>query len=112
MNAKVKSELDARVEAELAAEMARKREEIAFRLRREAAAKEYDRINARHPIEGPGDPKVEAARRAAMDKRAAEDMASMDRSNARVPDGSLVHQRPRASIGPGGEGFTVKRPGS
>ncbi len=71
-NAQVEAELNAQIEAELQVEMARKRFEIARRLRREAEMKEYDRINARHPIQGPGDPKVEAERRAAMDERARE----------------------------------------
>jgi 50S ribosomal subunit-associated GTPase HflX len=111
-SAKIEAELQAAIEADLQAELARKRMEIARRLRREAEMKEYDRINARHPIEGPGDPKAEAARRAAMDARARADMESMDRSNSRPIEGSLLHQRSRASIGPGGESFRFKSPGS
>jgi hypothetical protein len=110
-NAQVEAELNAQIEAELQAEMARKRAEIARRLRREAEMKEYDRINARHPIEGPGDPKAEAARRAAMDARARADMADMDRANSRPIEGSLLHQRSRASLIPGSEGFRIKPPG-
>jgi hypothetical protein len=111
LNAQVEAELNAQIEAELQAEMGRKRLEIARRLRREAEMKEYDRINARHPIEGPGDPVVEAKRRADMAARARADMASMDRSNARVPEGA-ARRGPRGSLTPGSEGFRVKRPGS
>jgi hypothetical protein len=107
-NAQVEAELQAQIEAELQAEMARKRMEIARRLRREAEMKEYDRINARHPIEGPGDPKAEAERRAAMDAGAKADKEWMDRVNSRPIDGSLVHQRSRAALVPGDEGFRIK----
>jgi hypothetical protein len=107
INAQVEAELQAQIERELQAELARKRMEIARRLRREAEMKEYDRINARHPIQGPGDPKVEAARRAAMDKRAAEDMAWMDRVNARPVAGSLAATR--ADQKGGSSGFEIKR---
>jgi hypothetical protein len=55
---KIEAELQAQIEAELQAQMARKRMEIARRLRREAEMKEYDRINAWHPIQGPGSPDV------------------------------------------------------
>jgi hypothetical protein len=65
-NAQVDAELNKQIDAELQIERQAKREEIARRLRREAVSREYDRINARHPIQGPGDPKVEAARVAAM----------------------------------------------
>jgi hypothetical protein len=108
LNAQIEAELNARVESERQAELARKRAEIAMRLRREAAAKEYDRINARHPIETAGDPKVEAARRAAMAERAKRDNEAMDRANSRTVEGSLLHQRSRASLAPGSEGFAVK----
>ena len=108
LNAQVEAELNAQIDAELQAELVRKRMEIARRLRREAASRQYDRINARHPIEGPGDPKVEAARRAAMDAAVKKDMADMDRANARVIEGSLVHQRSRAALVPGSEGFRFK----
>jgi hypothetical protein len=73
LNAKIESELNARIEARLQAERARERAAIAAQLRREAEMAEYDRINARHPIQGPGDPQVEAERRAAMDARAKAD---------------------------------------
>jgi hypothetical protein len=114
VNAQIERELAAQVEREFEAEMNRKRFEIAARLRREAAGREYDRINARHPIEdkyGGLGPEGHAARLKEMDRRAAEDMASMDRSNARVPEGAAMRGR-RASIGPGGEGFEIKRGGT
>src|SRR6266404_9196584 len=93
VNAQIERELAAQVERELEAEMNRKRMEIVRRLRREAEMRDYDRINARHPIEGPGDPKLEAQRRAAMDARAKADNEHMDRVNARPVPGSLAATR-------------------
>jgi hypothetical protein len=110
-NAQVDAELNAKIEAELQAELARKRAEIAFRLRREAAAKEYDRINAKHPIEGPLaglTPEQHRARLAAMDARAKADAESMDRSNSRPVPGGLLDQRSRASLTPGSEGLEIR----
>jgi hypothetical protein len=102
----VESKLEGRLAARLAADRARVREEVVAELRREAAAKEYDRINARHPIQGPGDPKVEAERRRLMDERARADAAFMDRANARPVDGDLRAQR--AAHKGGRSGFTIK----
>jgi hypothetical protein len=106
LNAKIESELNAQIEAELQAEMARKRFEIARRLRREAEMKEYDRINKKHPIEGPLaglTPEQHRARLAAMDAAVRADMESMNRSNSRPIEGSLLDQRSRA-----GQGFRIK----
>ena len=107
-NAQVEAELNAQIDRELQAEMQAKRVEIARRLRREAVSREYDRINARHPIQGPGDPKVEAARVAAMRAGAKADAEWMARVNAKPIEGSLVHQRKRAALTPGSEGFRIK----
>jgi hypothetical protein len=112
-NAQVDAELNAKIEAELQAELARKRAEIAFRLRREAAAKEYDRINAKHPIEdkyGGLGPEGHAARLAAMDAARVADKEWHDRVNSRPIEGSLLDQRKRAALTPGSEGFEI-RPG-
>ena len=112
-NAQVDAELNAKIEAELQAELARKRAEIAFRLRREAASREYDRINARHPIEGPLaglTPEQHRARLAAMNAAAAKTNAEMDAANARPVSGSLLEQRSRADSAGGSAGFEV-RPG-
>ena len=106
--AQVEAELNRQIDAELQAELAAKRMEIARRLRREAVSREYDRINARHPIQGPGDPKAEAARRAAMIAGAKKDAEWMARVNSRPVEGSLVHQRSRASLVPGSEGFEIR----
>jgi hypothetical protein len=113
-NAKVEAELQAQIDVELQAEMARKRAAIAARLRREAEMKEYDRINARHPIEGPLaglTPEQHAARLKEMDRRAAADFAAMDeaeaRGRARVAAEAAARPR-RASIGPGAEGFEIR----
>jgi len=114
MNAQIERELAAQVERELEAEMARKRAAIAARLRREAEMREYDRINARHPVEdrfGGLGPEGHAARDKAMRERAAEDMRQMDEAERRGRErvAAMSRQRgPRASMG-GGEGFTIKR---
>jgi hypothetical protein len=107
-NAQVDAELNAQIDRELQIERQAKRMEIARRLRREAVSREYDRINARHPIQGPGDPKAEAKRIAAMKLGAQRDKEWHDRVNSRVIEGSLVHQRQRASLGGGSEGFEIK----
>ena len=114
VNAQIERELAAQVERELEAEMSRKRAEIARRLRREAEMKEYDRINARHPIENclAGlTPEQDAERQRIMREGVRKDMESMDRSNSRPIEGSLVHQRSRAALTPGSEGFRIKPPG-
>ena len=104
------AEFDAMVEAELAADFRiakeNKRAEIAERLRREESRKHYDKINARHPIEGPGDPKFEAERRRVMAERARADNEQMDRANARVVDGNLKAQR--AAKAGGSAGFKIR----
>jgi hypothetical protein len=108
-NARVEAELNAAIDRELQAEMAHKRAEIAFRLRREAAAKEYDRINARCPAQDKYTGltrEQHEARLREMDKRARADMASMDASNARVVSGTLKAQRV-AKAG-GGAGFKIR----
>jgi hypothetical protein len=108
LNTIVESKLADRLAARLQADRERVRAEVIADLRREAERKHYDRINARHPIEGLGDPKVEAARRAAMDARAKADFEHMDAVNSRPVEGSLMHQRSRAALVPGSEGFRVK----
>jgi hypothetical protein len=107
-NTKVEAELNAQIDRELQIERQAKRMEIARRLRREAVSREYDRINARHPIQGPGDPKAEAARVAAMRAGAQRDAEHMARVNSRPVEGSLLDQRKRAALVPGSEGFRIK----
>jgi hypothetical protein len=114
LNAQVEAELNAQIEAELQAEMGRKRMEIARRLRREAEMKEYDRINARHPIEdkyGGLTPEQHAARLKAMAEGSRRDAESMARSNSRPIEGSLLDQRRRADAAGGSAGFRFKTPG-
>jgi hypothetical protein len=60
LNAIVESKLADRLAARLAADRERVRAEVVAELRREADRAHYDRINARHPIQGPGDPVVES----------------------------------------------------
>jgi hypothetical protein len=109
-----KAEIDALVDAEIDAVLKAKRraerDEIAFQLRRKAAAAEYDRINARHPVEdkyGGLGPAGHAARLKDMDARARADMEHMDRSNSRPVPGSLAARR--ADSAGGSSGFEVKR---
>ena len=52
-----------------------------------------------------------AMRRAIMIAGAKADNEWMDRANARPVDGGLV-RGPRASMGPGGEGFKIKHGGA
>jgi hypothetical protein len=113
LNAIVEAKLADRLAARLHDDRERVRAEVVAELRREEERKWYDRINRRHPIEdkyGGLGPEGHAARLKEMDARARADMASMDRSNARVPEGSVM-RGPRASMG-GSEGFRFKRPGS
>jgi hypothetical protein len=115
VNAQIERELAAQVEAELQAEMGRKRAEIVRRLRREAFSKEMDRINQKHPIEGPLaglTPEQHQARLDAMAAGAKADMEWMNRVNSRPIEGSLAHQRSRADSAGGSAGFRFKRPGS
>ena len=113
------AELDAIVEAKLAAALAarikaerdRIRLEVVSSLRREAERKHYDRINKRHPVEdrygGLGKAGHEARLRA-MDIRAKAANAHMDAVNSRPVPGGLLDQRSRASLVPGSEGFKIK----
>jgi hypothetical protein len=103
----VESKLADRLAARLAADRERVRQEVISELRREAVRAHYDRINARHPIEGPGDPKFEAERLKVMDARAKADCAHMDAVNARPVPGAAVRGS-RASLTPGSEGLKIK----
>jgi hypothetical protein len=111
LNAIVESKLEGRLAARIQADRERVRAEVIAELRREAERAWYDRINARHPVEdkyGGLGPEGHAARLKEMDRRAAEDMASMDRSNARVPEGAATRAA-RADNAGGSAGFGIKR---
>jgi hypothetical protein len=108
LNRIVEAKLAERLAARQQYERERIRLEVVSELRREAERAHYARINARHPIQGPGDPKVEAARVAAMRAGAQRDKEWMDRVNSRPIEGSLVHQRKRVALTPGAEGFRIK----
>jgi hypothetical protein len=110
LNTLVEAKLADRLAARIQADRAQVREDVIRGIRREAEREWYNRINARHPIETAGDPKVEAERRRQMDLRARADMEHMDRSNSRPVEGSLLEQRKRAALVPGSEGFEI-RPG-
>jgi hypothetical protein len=101
--------INAEVEAGLAAEVAAKREELAYQARRRATAAEYDRINARAPIEdkyGGLTREQHEARLKAMSERAAKANMEMDIANRRPVEGDLRAQR--AAKAGGGSGFTIK----
>jgi hypothetical protein len=106
----IERELQAQIERELEAEMNRKRIEIARRLRREAEMREYDRINARHPIEdclAGLTPQQDAQRQRVMREGARRDAEWMDRVNSRPVPGSLAARR--ADQKGGAAGFEIKR---
>ena len=107
LNAIVEAKLADRLAARLQADRERVRMEVIMEIRRKAEREWYDRINAKHPIETAGDPKVEAERRRQMDIRAKAANAHMDEVNSRPVEGSLVHQRSRAALTPGSEGFEI-----
>jgi hypothetical protein len=111
LDAIVEARLDARLEARLQADRQRVRQEVVDELRREATRQHYDRINRKHPVEdqfGGLGPEGHAERLRVMAAGVNRDMEKMDRANARPVEGSLVHQRSRASLIPGAEGFKFK----
>jgi hypothetical protein len=114
------AELDALVEARLAAELSKReraerermRLEVISEIRRAAEADHHAKINRRHPIEdryGGLGPEGHAARLKAMDERRRAANAHLDEVNSRPVPGGLVDQRSRA-LAPGSEGFEI-RPG-
>jgi hypothetical protein len=103
------AQVEAELNAQLEAELMKRRVEIAARLRREESRKHYEKINARHPTEdrwGGLGPDGHAARLRVMDERAAQANREMDAANARVVDGNLKAQR-MAHKG-GAAGFKIK----
>jgi hypothetical protein len=112
--ADIEAAINAEIEAGLAADRAKRREELYYAARRKIDAAHYDRINAKAPVEGPLaglTPEQHAARLREINKRVAADMAAMDAANARPVEGSLLYQRKQASMG-GSEGFKIKSGGS
>jgi hypothetical protein len=106
-------DFEARVETELnatlAAEKVKLRARIVDRLRREAFARDMDRINARAPIENQFSGlsrEQHEARLKMMSERSAQTNREMDESNAKVVDGSL--RASRAAGKGGAAGFTIK----
>jgi hypothetical protein len=103
------AEIDALVEAELAAELqaekARRRAAIAERLRRAEDRKWYDEIDRRYLIRSANEAKLEPERRRIMAERAAQANREMDEANARVVDGTLRAQRAAAAGGRSGFRF-------
>ena len=109
--AKAERELLARIDAELAAKRAKERADIASRYRHQEAMAHLDRVNRRAPIEDRYSgltAEQHAERLRQMDANRAAANRHMDAVQARVIDGSLVHQRKQAALTPGSEGFRVK----
>jgi hypothetical protein len=112
-NAAIEREIDAQLEAELEARKAKMRADIVVRRAREASRAHFDRINARHPIEGvlAGlTPEQEAERQRQMAERTRLTNEKMDRANAAPVAGQVVRGlRPtRADSAGGSVGFRVK----
>jgi hypothetical protein len=111
--AAIEREVDAKLEEELRVRRARLREEVAARLRREAAAAHHARINRRHPIEGRLAGLTQAEeneRQRQMAERTAATCAKMDKANARRVDGQVTRglQPKRADAAGGGSAFRIK----
>jgi hypothetical protein len=119
LSAQVEADIEARIETEiaagLAADRAKRRAELFYAARRKIEAAHYDKINAKAPIENQYSGltrEQHEARLREMRRRAAEDMRAMDEAEARGRARVAAMRGPRASIGPGSEGFEIKRPGS
>jgi hypothetical protein len=112
MNAAIEREIDAALAAEVEARRAKMREDIAMRLRHEAAMKHLDRVNRRHPIQdvlAGLTPEQEAERQRQMAERTRLANEKMDRANARpVPGFGRSLQPTRADSAGGSVGFRVK----
>ena len=111
LNAIVESKLADRLAARLQADRERVRADVIAEMRREAERKHYDRINARHPVEdkfGGLTAEQHAERLRQMDARAKADALRMDAINARLIEGSLLHQKSHAALTPGSEQFKFK----
>ena len=111
MNKIVQSKMAEELEVRRKADRARIRQEVVDGIRREAERAHYTKINARAPIENRYSGltrEQHEARIAAMKLGAQRDKEWHDRVNSRVIEGSLVHQRQRASLGGGSEGFEIK----
>jgi hypothetical protein len=112
LNVIVEAKLAERLAARLAADRARVREEVILELRREASRAHHDRINARHPCEGPLaglTVEQEAERQRIMAERSRVANERMDRANARPVPGAHGSLRPtRADAAGGSVGFRIK----
>jgi hypothetical protein len=108
----VEAKLADRLAARLKADRERVRMEVIAELRREEDRKWHERVNRKHPIEGPLAGLTPAQHQARLDAMAAgvkADMESMNRSNSKPIEGSLAARR-ADSVG-GSAGFRVKPPG-
>jgi hypothetical protein len=109
MSKLVEARLADRFAARLAADCERVRQEVIMELRREETKKWHDRVNARHPCEGPYaglTREQHEARLKAMAERARADNEQMDIANSRPVSGDLRSQR--AAAKGGAAGFTIK----
>jgi hypothetical protein len=112
LDAIVESKLAKAVEARLAADRARVREETILELRRAAEREHHERINRRHPIETPlAGLTVEQDRERLrlMDERRRADNAHLDEVNSRPVPGARSSLRTTAADGAGGgTGFKIR----
>jgi hypothetical protein len=111
LNTIVEAKLADQLAARLQADRDRVKLEVVMELRRKAEREWYERVNKKHPIENKYSgltAEQHAARIAAMRAGAARDAEHMARVNSRPIEGSLVHQRKRAALTPGSEGFKFK----
>jgi hypothetical protein len=68
LNARIDAELAKQVDAELAKQMAKKRADIAHRMRVEANMAHLNKVNARHPVQDAPSPEAVAARHRQADE--------------------------------------------
>jgi hypothetical protein len=114
LNDDIENQIETEIAAGLAADRAKRREELFYAARRKIEAAHYDKINAKAPIENQYSGltrEQHEARLREMRRRAAADNAAMDAANARPIDGAVV-RGPRASMGAGSEGLRVRRSGA
>jgi hypothetical protein len=103
----VESKLADRLAARLAADRERVRQEVILELRREAERAHYDAIDQRWREREARERAAEPERRRIMAEGVRRDMESMDRSNAKVVEGSLAAMRAADRAG-GSAGFKIR----
>jgi hypothetical protein len=100
---KFEAAVDAKLAEKRQADRANERAAVAAQMRQAAAMEHNRRINARHPIEGLGDPQAEEKRRRDMTARAQADFERMAAIHSRPVSGDL--RAPGWEKKGGGAGF-------